>query len=412
MIKTVTNTTFTLGFIAVLNFILVTLVFRVLGKSGTTDMGLIVLGISFIVMISNIVGGSALVYLTSRESNFTLLIVSYLWAIFSMIFMGSILFTFELVPMEFIGWTILIGFLECIFSIHNQLFIGKVQMKNHNGLKLFQKITQVGLFILFSITFDNFVLSLLISYILVLLFSFYIVYNQLSTFKIEGFSRVFKKAISYGFQVQTSNILQLLNYRLLYFIIEKSMGSVLGLFIVAVQLSESLWIPSKALAIVQYGKVSTETEFAKKTKLSLSFLKASVLITFLLLLVLLLIPTPLFVYFFGEEILGIKPIILSLSLGVMAISFSQTFAHYFSGQGKYSVLVKGASIGLITLLISGWVLIYFLEIIGAGLATSLTYLVSCLYLGNQFFNHTSLKLKDLTIKKSDFTEFYSRLRKR
>ncbi|MEN8957215.1 MAG: hypothetical protein ABF258_04255, partial [Flavobacteriales bacterium] len=306
MLRTITNTTFALAAISVLNFLLITLVLRTLGREGTADMGLIVLGISFILMISNIIGGTSLVYFTSRESNFALLFISYLWAGFSAVLMGTILYVFELVPMEFIWFIIVIGFLECVFSIHNQLFIGKEDMKNHNFLKLVQKVIQVGFFILLEITISNFVWSLLISYMIIILFSFFKTYKTITNYKVVEPTLLFKKAFKYGFQIQSSNIVQLLNYRLLYLIIEKTMGkSTLGLFTIAVQLSESLWIPSKALSIIQYGKVANERNEANKTFISVQFMKFAFVITMVLTAILLLLPYPFLVSVFKEGIVGV-----------------------------------------------------------------------------------------------------------
>lgn len=412
MIKTITNTTFTLAAISVLNFLLITLVLRTLGRVGTADMGLIVLGISFILMISNIIGGSSLVYFTSRESNFTLLIISYLWAVFSTVLMGTILYIFQLVPMEFVWFVIFIGFFECIFSIHNQLFIGRQDMRNHNFLKLVQKVIQLGIFVLMEITINNFVISLLISYLIILIFSFTKTYKSLTDFSLENSRLLFKKAFKYGFQIQSSNIVQLLNYRLLYFFIEKTMGkSVLGLFTIAVQLSESLWIPSKALSIIQYGKVSNERIEKNKTVISIQFMKLSFVITIVLTSILLLLPYPFLVGIFKEGILGVKPVILSLSVGILSIAMALSFSHYLSGKGLYHYLIKGAVVGLVTLLISGWILIDYYGLIGAGLATSFSYLASSIYLGRIFMQESQTSLKDFIIKKSEVTSLISLLKR-
>jgi O-antigen/teichoic acid export membrane protein len=384
VIKTISNTAFTLGTISALNFLIVTLVFRELGQNGTAEMGLVVLGISFILMISNIIGGPALVYLTSRESNFTLLVTSYLWAVISTVLMGFVLFILELVPLDYIWWVVVIGFFECLFSIHNQFFVGKEDMKSHNLLKLIQKITQVLLFLAIEISLDNFVLSLLVSYFIVLSFSFAFTYKKIDSYELVEPNKLVRIAFKYGLQVQVSNIVQMLNYRLLYFFIEKSMGSILGLFIVAVQLSEALWIPSKALSIIQYGKVSNQKLTKKKSVLSVQFLKLSVVITFFLTCILLVVPNSWFVFFFDEEILGIKPLLFSLAIGVLAVTFTQTFAHYFSGIGKYHFLVNGTLVGLSVLLLTGWFLIHQFGIIGAGISTSLTYLATAIYLGDRF----------------------------
>lgn len=412
MIKTISNTTFTIGAISVLNFVLITLVSNFLFKEGVAEMGLIVLGISFIVMINNLVGGSSLVYLASRESLFTLLIVSYSWAVVSSLLMGMILFIFNLVPYEYLFWVILIGFLECLFSIHNQIYIGKEDMKSHNSLKLFHKIIQIILFVLIGITIRNFIISLLISYVFMLIFSFYKMIQINDSYKVNEPKNVFKKAFNYGFQIQSSNIIQLINYRFLYYIIEKTMGDVLGIFIVAVQLAESLWIPSKALAIIQYGKVANEKSEEFKKSLSFKFMKISFLATLILTIILLLLPDSFILFVFGKSITGTKPIILALSMGILAISVAQSFSHYLSGKGLYHYLFKASVIGLITLLVSSMLMFTKYQLIGAGLATSLSYLASTLYLGRSFIKESSSTLKDFVISKADIVNIKSLFTKR
>jgi O-antigen/teichoic acid export membrane protein len=219
--------------------------------------------------------------------------------------------------------------------------------------------------------------------------------------------KVFLKAFKYGFQIQSSNIIQLINYRFLYFIIEKSMGSVLGIFIVAVQLAESLWIPSKALAIIQYGKVANEKKEENKKSLSLKFMKLSFIATFVLTIILLLIPDSFILFVFGKSISGTKPIILALSIGVISISVAQSFSHYLSGKGLYFYLFRASAIGLVTLLISSAFLFTDYQLIGAGLATSLSYLASTIYLGKSFMKESNSKLKDFLINKSEFKSLIS-----
>lgn len=389
MIKTISNTTITLGIIAVLNFVIVATISNILLKEGVSQMGLIVLGISFIVMINNLVGGSSLVYLASRKSVKSLLKISYFWAVISSLLMSSILYVFELAPREYILWILLIGFLECLFSIHNQLFIGKEKMSFHNSLKLIQKVSQVGLFLLIEVSINNFVFSLFLSYVFVLLFSFFFIVKLDDNNPKEDFTDLFRIALTYGFQIQSSNIVQLLNYRLLYFIIDKTMGSVLGIFIVAVQLAESLWIPSKALAIVQYGKVANQKEEKAQKWLTLRFIKSAFLITSGLFLVLILIPESWILIFFGEDVKGVQPIIVSLGLGVISIAINQSFSHYLSGNGIYHYLVKASFIGLIVLIICGWFLIDKYQLIGAGLATSISYFASTIFLCFAFLKESN-----------------------
>ncbi len=411
MIRTISNTTFTLAVISILNFLLVALVANYLGESGVATMGLIILGVSFIMMINNLVGGSALVYLTPRKPLFSVLIVSYGWSLVSAFLMGLLLWFFELVPAKFLYWTVLIGLLECVFSIHNQVFIGKEEMKTHNFLKLIQKSSQVVLFVAIGITLHNFVLALVLSYVATLIFSFLRVFKQLKSFEMKDLKNVFISAFQYGLQIQLSNIVQLMNYRLLYFYIEKSMVGALGIFIIAVQLSESLWIPSKALAIIQYGKISNEEDNRKKADLSVSFLHLSFLVTAIAIVALWFVPNSWILEIFGKDISGTKPIIYALSLGVMAVALSQSFSHYLSGTGKYSHLITGAILGLLPIVLLGNYCVEHYGLTGAAILTSVSYVFSSAYLGVVFYKKSGLKLKEILLSKTNLFQSIALLRK-
>lgn len=411
MIKTISNTTFTLAIVSILNFVLVALVANYLGETGVATMGLIILGVSFIVLINNLVGGSALVYLTPRKPLLSILLVSYTWAFVSAILMGFLLWLFELVPADYIYWTILIGAMECIFSIHNQVYIGKENIRTHNVLKLTQKLVQVLLFLVLGVTLQNFVLALFVSYAIALFLSFLVMVKQVKSFEINDLKGVFVSSFQFGLQIQFSNIVQLMNYRLLYFYIEKSMVGALGIFIIAVQLSESLWIPSKALAIIQYGKVSNEKDKRTKADLTVSFLHLSFLITAVGIVVLCLVPNAWILEVFGKDISGTKPVIYGLSIGVMAVAISQSFSHYLSGIGKYSFLIVGAILGLLPIVLAGNYVVTNHGLIGAAVLTSVSYLISSVYLGVVFYKQSGLGIKEILLSKTNLFQSIALLKK-
>ena len=409
MIKKATNTTFTLGIISVINFVLILLISNNLGKGGVSEMGLIVLGISFIVMLNNLIGGASLVYLVPRKSVSTLLLISYIWSVVSVIFMGTILYVFELVPMDFFEFVVIIGFLESLFSINNQILLGKQKIGSHNFLKIAQKIIQVIVFLFLGISIQNFVISIIVSQFFTLFISLVLINNFVKFSEIKDIKSSFLVSFKYGFEIQSSNIVQLLNYRFLYFIIEKNMGSILGIYIVAVQLAESLWIPSKAFAIIQYSEISNEEKESKRKEISLRFLKISFVVTLILFGILLLVPNSLFLFLFGKDITGINPIILSLGIGIISIALNQIFAHYLSGKGIYKYNIRASVLGFIIILGLGWLFIDNYGLIGAGLVTSISYLVSTLYLGYIFIKESETNLKELVITKEDYIFFRTKI---
>lgn len=401
MIKKATNTTFTLGIISVINFLLVILISNILGKEGVSEMGFIVLGISFIVMLNNLIGGASLVYLVPRKPVSSLFLISYSWSFVSVFIMGTILYVFELVPMDYFVYVVIIGVLESFFSINNQILLGKQKIGNHNFLKIFQKIIQIIVFILLGITIQNFVIAIVVSQILTLIISAFLIRPFIKFSEANDFKNIFLISFKYGFEIQSSNIVQLLNYRFLYYIIDKNMGSVLGIYIVAIQLAESLWIPSKALAVIQYSELSNEEKESKRKEISLRFLKISFFVTSILFGILVLIPNSVFLFFFGKDITGVTPIILSLGIGIISIALNQIFAHYLSGKGIYKYNIRASAIGFLIILLLGNLFVFEYGLIGAGLVTSISYFASMLYLGFVFFNKSKTSLNEIFISKSD-----------
>lgn len=394
MIRSIFSTAGTLGIISITNLVMVLLVSNELGKAGVTTMGLIVLGISFIVMISNIVGGATLVYAVPRWSIKSILIISYGWATLSTFIMGGILFFLELAPPHFIWWTIALGFIECLFTINNQVLMGKKEIKNYNITRLIQKIGLLVLFISMGITLENYVFSMLISSIIAYGYSMILVNKHQKTATNEALMPLTKKLFGYGLQDQSSNIVQLLNYRLVYIFIEKSMGEVLGIYIVAVQLAESLWIPSKALATIQYSTLANETNRNIQQKLSLDFLKLSFLITSVLLIILLFIPESFIGDIFGKDFTGSKEIVFTLSIGVLSIACYSMFNHYFSSIGIFKYNLYASLVGLVIVASLGWWFVDSYKLAGAGMVSSIAYLATTLVMGWLFFSKTNIKLID------------------
>ncbi len=405
MFRSILSTSGTLGIISIINLAVVLLISNTLGKAGVTEMGLIVLGISFVVMLNNIIGGASLVYMVPRAIITNLVCVSYIWALLSACFMTLVLWFFELVPSEYVIHVGILGFIESIFSINIQVLLGRKKIHLHNAIKLIQKVSLLLAFIVLGITIDNFVLALFISFGVTLLISLYFLSKEIKAYLIDKPLASFKQLFNYGIQIQSSNILQLLNYRLIYVFIEKTMGDVLGIYIVAVQLAESLWIPSKALAIIQYSVVSNEKNEEKRKQVSASFLKLTFLLTLILLAILLLVPEEFIGWIFGKDFDGLGVILLSLSVGVMAVAVNQIFSHYLSGKGIYKYNIVASAIGLTLVVSLGWFLIDSYKLVGAGVVTSIAYLGSTIYLAYIFFKKTNLPLSTMIPNKEDFVLF-------
>ncbi len=74
---------------------------KYLGPEGLGTIGLIILGITIILLINNFIGGPTLVYLIPRENNFKLLIISYCWSALVIGLFALILQFIHIVPKEY-----------------------------------------------------------------------------------------------------------------------------------------------------------------------------------------------------------------------------------------------------------------------------------------------------------------------
>ena len=96
-----------------------------------------------------------------------------------------------------------------------------------------------------------------------------------------------------------------------------------------------------------------------------------------------------FTQILGADFEAVKLVMLLLSPGVLALSFSSVLSHYYSGLGRQRVLLAANSSGLaITLLTSYWLISRY-GLAGACVAASLAYAMQCLVLAIVFWRERS-----------------------
>lgn len=365
-------------FIAGISFLILSLNANYLGAEGLGTIGLIVLGITVIQLFANLINGG-IIYFFSRIASSNLLLMSYTWSILSVIIFAMINHIIELFDAEFSIHIYLLGLLQSFISIHFYLLIGAERIKFYNYLNFFQSFftvlfLSVFFFIQNNFTVTAFIYSLYISYILVWFSALLRSRMYIKAIEVSVFWKNFKEVLSYGFFIQAANTFQLLNYRISYFILDFYSGrAALGQFTAGIQLSEALLIPGRSIATVQYARISKKRNLKYAQKVSLLFLKLSLAICIVGLIILLFIPLEIYQFLLGSDFLEIKNIMAYLSIGLLALSAEIIISHYFSGTGRQKINSISALIGLGVTLISCFVLIPKYGIIGAAIASSLSY---------------------------------------
>lgn len=419
MIGKIFSTTATRLLAALISFTIVILNSRNIGPEGIGIIGILILNVSIIATINGVFGGSSLVYFTPRKGLKPLILISVISS-FPGIFIVSILYfglnfiniqTDAIIPSGYFWHIILMSLFQTLFTNNLSLILGKEKIYVHNVLTLVQFFTLI-IYLLFEFYFLNNIsiaswlkawyLSQIIPIIISGIFILKLAGNEKESYSLK-FTNIIELS-KYGFVLQLASIVQLLNYRLPYYFLNAffPLGVKLGVFTVGTQLSEGLLIPGKSVAMVQYSKIANTVDRKQNIELTLRLLKFTVFITLFLLIIILLIPESFYILiFYFKSFSDIKPVILFLSPGILAMTANMIFSHFLSGIGKPKYNLQASIIGFIAIFISGFILIPSFGLIGAAISTSISYIFSMIFSFYYFNKFAKISIKDLIVSKED-----------
>lgn len=410
---------------AVLSVINVLIGTNYLGVEGYGTISLIILGITIYLMIQNLITGPSIIYYISRFKPSSILILSYAWALFSIFVFTAFVFSveaithefkwsFEIVPSQYKLHNILLASGYGLMSIHLNLLLGRERIKAYNFIFLFQHLLASILLVTFYIILGKdelfyYLIALYISYFSSFLLAFIFSINYIVEFKFPSLDE-FKRMLHYGALGQSANVFQLINYRLSYYLIDAFVGRAsLGLFSAATQISEGLWIFGKSIATVQFAHISNSKDIEYARKLSLKLLKFTTSITTLPLIILAFLPVSFYNFLLGEGFDGVRLVIRWLAIGTLSLSSSMALSNYFSGIGRIGQNTKASGIGVLITLILGFSLIPSLGLIGAAITSSLSYLISFIFLIYHFNKDIRLNWRYWLLSASDIRDSWALL---
>ena len=368
------------------SFAMVVLSAHYIGAVGVGQISLILLGITLIHLVSNCVGGPAIVYLLPRHNIFHLVVPSVIWTAFCAVIGSLFISTFHLIPDGYLFDLMFLSFLVAVNAINLNILLSKERIKPFNIISTLQPIISlVVLFVEFVLLHHHSIRVYLFAYYAGVVASF-----LLSTLYVIPYFKVERKAIAphvlrelvkYSPIMQVSTISQMLNYRLSYYLIEFFYGSaVLGIFSVATQVAESVWIIGRSFATIHYTRVSNQGDNMESRQLTHLLMKMVGLITIGLLIVMACLPGSVYDFLFGHGFSAVRPIVVILTPGILFTSMSMIISHYFSGIGRPIKSMIGSLSGLVVTLVVGILLVPWLGLEGAAITTTASYFVGFVYL--------------------------------
>ncbi|MBI4507865.1 MAG: oligosaccharide flippase family protein [Chloroflexi bacterium] len=211
-------------------------------------------------------------------------------------------------------------------------------------------------------------------------------------------ARVLPAALGYGLRGQVANVVQYLNYRMGFFLLNAFAGSAaVGLLSIAVVLAEALWYATNAVATVLFPRVAARGQEPEAVALAAQAARLGFALTALLALGLAVVAPLAVPLLFGAAFAGAVVPLLLLLPGTVAFALTNVLASALAGWGRpglnawASTLCFAVTAGLALLAIPPW------GTAGAALAMSAGYLAGTAATLALFARQAGLPLRALLL---------------
>ncbi|HXH20064.1 MAG TPA: hypothetical protein VNJ07_13385, partial [Chitinophagales bacterium] len=344
MLNKIIHTYWTRLAATVLVFISVVLTSRYLGADGKGMTSLITTNLLFINLVNEFIGGVSLIYLIPRRQPAAMLIPAVLFALLDSFVLAVFFQALHIVPEEY---TVHIYFLAVLQTLNNTLLyvlLGRERVKMHNNLFLLKALINAGWLAVYFIglktaSVEVFLLALYASNGIPLLIGIILLLPFLKeNFRIGNILSTTRELLAYGSLAQSANIIQTLNYRLSFYLLNFFLingKAAVGVFSVTLALCDVIWMMSKSIGMVQLTRIANTSDVTEAHQLTKKFLRFSVLSTLLFLIPAMTVPENFYSLLFGQAFGEVRTLIQMMGAGVLIFSVNIILSNHFAGTGRY-----------------------------------------------------------------------------
>lgn len=423
MLKKILGTIGTRYLIAFLNLMLIFINAKALGAEGLGMIGIILASVNIAVVFNGVLSGNTIVYFMNRYSMHTILLPAYAWPVFGSSIACGLMLLFGLFPEAYFVDIYLLSIISSFITTNARFLLGKDNIIGFNITYMLQG----GLlfFILLYLYYiadrqevSSYIYGLYITYGIALIGSVALLfpYYGMKEDKPAGKSRlaILKEMFVYGLWGSADNVAEVLTTRLNYFLIERfaGLGSV-GLLDAGTKISESVWHISRSVSFIEYSSVAQTSDLEKQKSTTLKLFKLTFSALAFTTLCILFIPEWVYTeYLFSPEFVGMRKVIVGLSAGIVALGCNSILSHYFIGSGKIRYSAYCSVVGLITLLIAGYLLIPMYGVVGSAVSSSIAFCAMLTFSITVFCRINRTRLHEFVPGKADFSELMMLIRKK
>ena len=211
-----------------------------------------------------------------------------------------------------------------------------------------------------------------------------------------------KAAFAFALPCYGANTAQFLNYRLDVFVVGFFAGATsVGRYTLAVSLGQLLWLMSNSVASVLLPKVAAATDVGDSVMHTTRVTRLSLWATGICALGLALLATQAIPLLYGEPFRPSIAALLWLLPGIVIFSIANVLAAYIAGIGKPQLNLWVSGVSLIITIALDLALIPKLNIVGASIASTVSYSVSAVMLIVFFTRETGASLRQVLLPNSE-----------
>ncbi len=291
-------------------------------------------------------------------------------------------------------WGAILAAQQQIAIVNNAELVGRVAQFTTlfilaAGLYFFGK-NQLSVGLLFLVTLSA---SILINLLLVTSLGF--------KFEVSRDLSGLKGALAFALPCYAANTAQFLNYKLDVFVVGFFAGTTsVGRYTLAVSLGQLLWLMSNSVASVLLPKIAATNDVDDSVRHTTQVTRLSLWATGICALALGLLATQAIPMLYGE---AFRPSVMALFWllpGIVVFSIANVLAAYIAGIGKPKLNLVVSGISLLVTIGLDLVLIPKLNIVGASIASTVSYSVSALMLTVFFIRETGASLRQVLLPTS------------
>jgi len=422
----VKNTATTLGrqlIAGIIQLVTAVIIARVFGPEGNGQFTVALLFPMVLITFLNLGIGSANVYHigSGKVSLSTALRTSIrLWLILGVtgtvigalsIYFGAVRL-FPGVDVSLLWWSLAVFPVTLGQNYLISMFQGLQLFREFNYVLLVQPVVTLMLVVVITVTGIADVGYLIVAYLVglvmaILVSIYFLAYFENADNVIPDNADYFSSAINYGYKSNLSNILAYVNYKADIFLVNFLIGtSAAGIYIIAVQLVERLWMLSQSVSIILLPRLSQlNSDETKRRQITPIICRWVIALTLLGSIVLGVLSSPLIGLLFGEAYLEAVEPLLFLLPGILAGSGTKILANDIAARGRPELNMYTAWIVVIVNIAGNMILIPPYGLAGAAAATSIAYVLNLLlkmliysyFTGNKWGDSLFIKYGDVRL---------------